>query len=69
MKIEVKSIDNRQWAMIMPVVEEGDWIIDEAVKELTNYSTARRMSHNTWYWPSQQQAEKFITLFLLKYNK
>ena len=42
-------------------------IVDNLIKELEERPGCKRMSYDTWHWTSNDELQRFLTYFYLKY--
>lgn len=42
-------------------------LVDNLIKELENRPGCKRMSYDTWHWTSNDELQRFLTYFYLKY--
>lgn len=41
---------------------------EQLISELDTYINVTRVSYNMWRWSKKEDAEKFLTYFILKYS-
>ena len=70
----LKRGQKRRWMIIFEEDTSDGWIssdLDEKVEWadliLKNWKTAHRSSWDTWYFHSKRDAEKFLTVYYLKW--
>ena len=53
---------------IRPDINLLDNIVRSVAEELEGRIGVRRMSYDTWHWTSQNEMERFLTYYYLKYG-
>ncbi len=51
-----------------PDVNLLDSIVETVIEELEGRVGVKRMSYDTWHWTNQNEMERFLTYYYLKYG-